>query len=140
MAKAKNRYLAVVMLTAADVTRYSRLLEDLDKDYTKGNDNYPHTVTDAYNLIIKYRQARPTARIYHDTEGVAFANIEEGGQYCGLKDRSHIRCFNGQTMGHYANKFPTAKKEDGATPAAAHDATANVTVASQFLIAGEEFE
>jgi hypothetical protein len=29
MAKSKNRYLVVVMLTAADGTRYSRLLEDL---------------------------------------------------------------------------------------------------------------
>jgi hypothetical protein len=43
-------------------------------------------------------------------------------------------------MVHYANKCSMAKKEDGATPTAAHDATANVTVASQFLIADEEFE
>jgi hypothetical protein len=79
MAKAKNRYLAMTMLAAADFTRYSCLLEDLDNDYTKGDGNYPHTITDAYNLIINYRQARPAARIYHDAEGVAFANIEEGG-------------------------------------------------------------
>jgi hypothetical protein len=69
METAKNRYLAMAMLTAADVARYSHLLEDLDNDYTKGNDNYPCTVTEAYNLIINYRQARPAARIYHDAEG-----------------------------------------------------------------------
>jgi hypothetical protein len=79
METAKNRYMAMAMLTAADVARYSRLLEDLDNDYTKGNNNYPHTVTEAYNLIINYRQARPAARIYHNAEGVAFTNIEEEG-------------------------------------------------------------
>jgi hypothetical protein len=35
MAKAKNRYLAVAMLTAADVTIDSQLLEDLENYYTK---------------------------------------------------------------------------------------------------------
>jgi hypothetical protein len=80
------------------------------------------------------------ARIYHDAEGVAFANIEEGGEDRRPKDRSHIHCFNCQTMGHYTHTCTMAKKEDGATPAAAHDATANVTVANQFIITGEEFE
>jgi hypothetical protein len=55
MAKAKNRYLDVDMPTAADFTRYSRFLNDLDNDYTEGNDNYPRMITDAYNLIINYR-------------------------------------------------------------------------------------
>jgi hypothetical protein len=68
MAKAKNRYLVVAMLSAADFKRYSRLLEDLDNDYTKGNDNFPRMLTDAYNLIINYQQARLEARIYHDAE------------------------------------------------------------------------
>jgi hypothetical protein len=100
----------MAMLTAADVARYSRLLEDLDNDYTKGNDKYPRTVAEAYNLIINYRQARPAARIYHDTEGVAFANIKEEGDEGAPKDRSHIRCFNFQTKGHYANKCPRPKR------------------------------
>jgi hypothetical protein len=94
-----NRYLAMAMLTAADVAQYSRLLEYLDNDYTKGNDNYPRTVTESYNLIINYRQARPTARIYHDAEGVAFANIEEEGDERAPKDRSHISCCNCQKKG-----------------------------------------
>jgi hypothetical protein len=43
-------------------------------------------------------------------------------------------------MGNYANRFPMEKKENGATPTAARDTTDNVTVASQFIIASEEFE
>jgi hypothetical protein len=92
------------MLTAADFEKYSRLLEDLDNDYTKGNDNYPRMIIDAYNLIINYRQARQAARIYHDTEGVTFTNVEEEGEERAPKDSSHIHCFNCQTMGHYTNK------------------------------------
>jgi hypothetical protein len=143
METAKNRYLAMTMLTAADVTRYSRLLEDLDNDYTKGNDNYPRTVTKAYNLIINYRQARPEARIYHNAEGVPFANIGEEGDERAPKDRSHIICFNFQTKGHYANKCPHPKREDGAGAGATANEVGHVkeiTEANQFLIASEEIQ
>jgi hypothetical protein len=137
MDTAKNRYLSMAMLTAADVARYRRLIEDLDND----NDNYPRTVTEAYNLIINYRQARPAVRICHDAKGVAFANTEEEADKRAPKDRIHIRWFNCQTKGHYANKCPQRKREDGTAPAAADKEGASakeVTEANQFLIAGEE--
>jgi hypothetical protein len=134
--KAKNRYLAMAMLSATDFTRYSRLLEDLNNDYTKGNDNYPRNITEAYNLIINYRQARTAARVYHDAEGVAFTNVEEENnereERPPPKDRSNIRCFNCQNKSHFANKCPLVKKEDGVAPApavdTAKDGSANVTV------------
>jgi hypothetical protein len=72
---------------------------------------------------------------------VAFANIEEEGEEQAPKDRSHIRCFNCQTKGHYANKCPHPKREDGAGPGATAKEAApakEVTEAKLFLIAGEE--
>jgi hypothetical protein len=57
------------------------------------------------------------------------------------KDRIHIHCFNCQTKGHCTNTCPLVRKDDGAAPASVvvKDATANVPVTSQFLIAGEPF-
>jgi hypothetical protein len=37
--KDKDKYLAMKMLTAADMTRDSHFIEDLDNEFTKGNDN-----------------------------------------------------------------------------------------------------
>jgi hypothetical protein len=54
-AKAKERYLAVAMLSTADNSRYSKLKEELENDYKKGSNHYPKTVTEAYNLIVNYR-------------------------------------------------------------------------------------
>jgi hypothetical protein len=53
-ATAKERYLAVAMLSACDNSRCNRLSEELENDYTKGSNHYPKTVTEAYNLIVNY--------------------------------------------------------------------------------------
>jgi hypothetical protein len=60
---AKERYLSVTMLSAADNSRYSKLNEELENDYTKGRNHYPKTVTDAYNLIMNYRQTSTSGRV-----------------------------------------------------------------------------
>jgi hypothetical protein len=57
------------------------------------------------------------------------------------KDRSHIRCFNCQTKGHYTNKCPHPNREDGTGPVATVKEAApakEVAEAKQFLITGEE--
>jgi hypothetical protein len=75
-ATAKERYLAVASMSAADKSRYSKLTEELGNDYTKDSNRYPKTVTEAYNLIVNYQWSRPSVRVYNDTEGVAFTNVE----------------------------------------------------------------
>jgi hypothetical protein len=111
-ATAKERYLAVAMLSAADNSRYSRLNEDLENEYTKGSNHYPKTITEAYKLIVNYRQAKPSGRLYSDTEGVAFANVESTKQptrrppTATPPDIATIQCYNCNKMGHYSNKYP----------------------------------
>jgi hypothetical protein len=75
-ATAKERYLAVAMLSAADKYRYSKLTEEIGNDYTKGSNHYPKTVTEAYNLIVNYQWSRPGGRVYNDTDVEAFTNFE----------------------------------------------------------------
>jgi hypothetical protein len=49
---AKDTYLDVDMLSAADKSSYGKVTEDLENDFRKGHNNYPTNVRVAYNLII----------------------------------------------------------------------------------------
>lgn len=55
---AKDKYRAVALLHAADRGRYWKLIEDLENDYTKGNNNYPTTISGAYNLLENYKNSQ----------------------------------------------------------------------------------
>jgi hypothetical protein len=76
--RAKDKYLSVAFLCSADKARYMKLLEDLDNAYLYGTYSYSVNVTSAYNLMVHYKNhMRPTTRIYNDSEGVSFANVEK---------------------------------------------------------------
>jgi lipid II:glycine glycyltransferase (peptidoglycan interpeptide bridge formation enzyme) len=55
---ATYKYLAVAMLEAAAVTIYRKLKEDLENQYTMGDNNYPSIIASAYNLIVNYKGSR----------------------------------------------------------------------------------
>ena len=108
---AEKRFLVMALLMATDKTRYGKLLEDLENDYTKGHDNYPVTVTGAYNLIVNYKQyQRPPARGPGESEGVSFANVGDQGK--GGRDTSWVRGYSCQELGHYASKCPKKSGDD----------------------------
>ena len=44
-------YLALAFLMGSDRSRFGRLLEKLENDFTAGHDNYPKTLTDSYNMM-----------------------------------------------------------------------------------------
>ena len=39
------------------------LIEELENDYTKGNDNYPHNMVKAYQSLNEYNQWNPRATL-----------------------------------------------------------------------------
>ena len=48
--------MAMAFVSGANRIKYRRLIEELENSYLKGNENeYPKTVTDAYNLLLKYK-------------------------------------------------------------------------------------
>ncbi len=49
--EAQDEYLAVAFLLHADRTRYSSMLQDYKNDFLQGQDNYPKTITAAYNVL-----------------------------------------------------------------------------------------
>jgi hypothetical protein len=54
--RAKERYLAVAFVLGSDRVRYGRLIEDLENSFIQGNDKYPTEVTEAYNLLLHWKQ------------------------------------------------------------------------------------
>ena len=83
--KASQVYLSTAFLQQSDPRRYTKLNEDLENDYTKGNDNYPREVTKAYQLLNDYKDAsgRREAQA-HGVSQLAFAQQESGKdeRYC----------------------------------------------------------
>ena len=47
---AQDIYLACAFVINSDLRRYGRLIEELENDYTKGNDNYPRNMVSFYHI------------------------------------------------------------------------------------------
>jgi hypothetical protein len=101
------------MLSACDASRCNKLSEEIRNDYTKGSNHYPKTVTEAYNLIVNYRQSKPEGRISNDSEGVAFTNVDANRQprERQFRDIEKRKCYNFNKKGHYSNDFPDKHPE-----------------------------
>jgi hypothetical protein len=60
------------------------------------------TVTDAYNLLVNYKQTQPSRRVFNDSEGVAFTTVEN--TRAPHPDKATIKCFACNKMEHYSNE------------------------------------
>jgi hypothetical protein len=106
---ARDKYLSAAYIAASDKTRYGKLLEDLENDFTKGTSNYPVNITSAYSLVVNNKNyLKAGGRLINDTEGVSFANVGRR-----QVDRSKVKCYNCNVLGHYANEC-TEEKADKA--------------------------
>jgi len=52
----QNKTLAYGILVHANRSRYGKLIEEVENAFLKGNNDYPKTPTEAYNLLVNYRQ------------------------------------------------------------------------------------
>ena len=76
-AAARERVLAIRLLVRSDRSRYRKLLEDLENNFTQGRDNYLTSLQQAYSLLVHWKQ--DPCNIDHliggVNDGVAFTNI-----------------------------------------------------------------
>ena len=66
-------FLALAFLMGSDRNRYGRLLEKLENDFTAGNDNYPKTLTDAYNMLLEWKDDPRLLIRMAGNDGISFA-------------------------------------------------------------------
>jgi hypothetical protein len=109
-------------------------LEDLEYSYLQRRGEYPATLTEAYNLLVHWRNIMQSSLQIQiaSSDGVAFTNVgddddstsEQGTTLATdgkpKKDLSHITCVNCNEQGHYASDCTKPKRE----------------TASQYLMAG----
>ena len=51
----EQKFLAIVLIESAHPRKFGSVRTDLQNDMLKGVDNYPHSLSDAYNMLTKYR-------------------------------------------------------------------------------------
>ena len=85
--KACEWYLALAFLMGADRTRFGRLLETYENDFTQGVDRYPRTRTDAFNILANYKEdERNYIRVARSNDGVAFTTCDESNNHYNTHD------------------------------------------------------
>jgi hypothetical protein len=95
--KIHNNTMAYGILVRAGRARYGKLIEEVEKDYLKGHNNYPKTATEAYNLLVNYKnygnlQKRNAAS--GGSDQVAFITEAKITMADGtLVKYPHIKCF-----------------------------------------------
>jgi hypothetical protein len=63
----QDKTVAYGILARADRNRYGKLIEEIENDFLNGNNDYPKTPMEAYNLVVNYRsynnnQKRPATQ------------------------------------------------------------------------------
>ena len=121
---------AIMMILRADPNRYASLQESLFDDVYKGRDEFPITVTAAYDLLqhkamgiasttalrsTRFRFRRSRRHRGQQQQHVIFTQAKNKSSTAVAgndgKLYPHIDCHNCGTPGHYANQCPHAKKD-----------------------------
>ena len=139
----RDQWLATMFLRRADKRRFGGLIDDLENQYSRGNDQYPKDLTDAYHLLNSYvstvangRQnttsqphtaAPKSTASPDDSTGLTFAQTNSVVAGNDGATHRHITCYSCQKKGHYAENCPKAADSVGqqhfqASPSAPDDA------------------
>jgi hypothetical protein len=97
--------MAYGILVQSDRTRYGKLVEKIEKDYLKGHDNYPKTATEAYNLLVNYKNygnQQNKRSVASGLDQEAFITVAKRTKSDGtLVKYPHVKCFKCGEFGHY---------------------------------------
>ena len=123
-----DQMLGIILLLNSDKKRYSGLLVDLHNSYILGNNNYPKIFTEAFSLLLNYRQVggrvkeTPAGNPTINDTGVNFAQRQQTA----VPGRNGVlhpntTCYNCDTLGHYADQCPNPSRNTGIQGLQIHD-------------------
>ena len=120
----RERNIAIAFIHRADPIRYTSLLNRLSNDFALGRDNYPTTLTGAFDMLQTYRGPRLNVRGNpggggggHGSTNIGMQFLQDGANEIvpGRNGRSYprIQCHNCQAFGHYSNNCPAQSQQNG---------------------------
>ena len=127
----RDQWVGMLFIQAADPRRFGALIADLTNFYSRGNDEWPADLTEAYSMLVGYMpppskggHAQPTApapvtTIFDDesvTTGMTFAQARGPVEGTDGTTLPGITCYNCNAKGHYAGECPVKL----VTPATQH--------------------
>ena len=113
----EEKLAATYFITFADPGRFSGLWEDLHNATLLGRDEYPLTLTMAYDLLNHYRSSRKPNNRTQDAH-VSFAQMQSAGPrelVPGTDGNTHddVTCFKCMRGGHIVRHCPARNKAGG---------------------------
>ena len=72
VADGQERNLGMQLSMNTDCDKYSTLIKGYDRKYLSGNNKYPKTLHDAYNLVKRWNKYKPVGQNYPSTVGISF--------------------------------------------------------------------
>ena len=89
--KAREEYLAVLLLTKSDPKRYATLVTEVENAYTRGQNGYPTTVSGAYDMLVDYKNPNHALRMQNQDTGIAFVQDSQDSADDGEAFQQHGR-------------------------------------------------
>ena len=107
---ASDLYLATMFMNQSDPRRFGKLMEDLENNYTRGNDDYPITLIKAYHLINEFKHYVPKA-VSSDSSNVAFTQKSTSKDAKQEAWKATADCHHCGAIGHIRPECPNS--DDG---------------------------
>ena len=96
--KARDQYLAVLLLTKSDPKRYGPLATDVENAYTRGQDGYPTTVSAAYDMLANHKNPNQALQMQNQDTGIAFAHDGQDAKQVN-NEASHFHTYQQRDYG-----------------------------------------
>ena len=121
----EERNKALLLLRNSDDNRYKGLMDELRKSALLERDEYPTTIADMYEVMMKYDQRSNQSSFSRNNtqrrSGTALVQQAEGDTngdtqtlIPGSDGRSfNVKCYNCDRMGHYASNCPEPSRRSG---------------------------
>jgi hypothetical protein len=108
-AESRLIFLATIFLQNADPVRYGELIQVTSNDFGRGNDSYPRSSLQAFEIMNVYVSISTGRSHGRRNDGVSFHNPGDDSEVAltNAGNKSHITCNRCKEKGHYSNKCPT---------------------------------